>query len=136
MTVRFTRRDVYHFALSQRKSAYPARTRELDEDEDDKPLVRPASSTVFEDEDYQPLVQPASRKEMVEEKSESTAQRRVPASVRRRTGPGVWRDPSTTLEQDVLADSRERPEEVSIQGRKSDGEALRSIMNKLSDERN
>ena len=76
------------FALSQRKSAYPARTRELDEDEDDKPLVRPPSSTVFEDEDYQPLVQPASRKEMVEEVNRPH-NAEVP-SVRRRTGPGVW----------------------------------------------
>ena len=29
------------FALSEQKSAYPAHTRELDEDEDDRPLVRP-----------------------------------------------------------------------------------------------
>ena len=71
-------------ALSEQKSAYPAHTRELDEDEDDKPLVRPDRPTVSEDEDDQPLVQNASRKELVEEKRDSTAHRRVPAPVRRR----------------------------------------------------
>ena len=101
-------------ALSEQKSAYPAHTRELDEDEDDKPLVRPDRPTVSADEDDQPLVQTASRKELVEEKRESTAHRRVPALVRRGKGPPVLRDPSTTLEHDVLGDSRERSEEVSI----------------------
>ena len=39
------------FALSQQKSAYPAHTQELDDDEDDIPLVRPDRCTVSEDED-------------------------------------------------------------------------------------
>ena len=53
------------FALSQRKCAYPARAQELDDDEDDKPLVRPDRTTVSaeEDEDDKPLVQlPSTRK--------------------------------------------------------------------------
>ena len=123
------------FAPSEQKSAYPARTRELDEDEDDnKPLVCPDRTAVSEDEDDKHLVQPASREELV--KRESAAERRVPAQLRRRKGPPVWRDPSATLEQDVSGNSRERLQEVSILGRNPHGEALRSIINKLSDERN
>ena len=51
------------FALSQRKSAYPARVQKLDDEEDDKPLVRPDGTTVSEeeDEDDKPLVQPATK---------------------------------------------------------------------------
>ena len=77
------------FALSEQKTAYPAHTRELDEDEDDKPLV-----------------QLASREEPV--KRESAAERRVPTPLRNRKEPPVWRDPSATLEQDVSGNSRER----------------------------
>ena len=51
-------------------------------------------------------------------------------------GPPVWRDPSATLEQDVSGVSRERSEDVSSLGKKSDGEALQKITNKLSDVRN
>ena len=36
------------FALSQRKSAYPARVQKLDDDEDDRPLVGPDHTTVSE----------------------------------------------------------------------------------------
>ena len=72
------------FALSDRKSAYPAHIRELDEDEDDKPFVRSDGYADSEDEDDIPLVQPTSRKEPVEEKRESAASRRVPTQVRRR----------------------------------------------------
>ena len=43
-------RDVT-FALSQRKSAYPARAQELDVDEDERPLVGPDNITVSEEED-------------------------------------------------------------------------------------
>ena len=56
--------------------------------------------------------------------------------IRRRKGPPVWRDASTTLEQVVSGNSRERSQEVSIFGRNSDGGALRSITNNLFDERN
>ena len=42
---------------------------------------------------------------------------------------------STPLTQDVSGNSRERSEEVSILGRNPDGEALRNIVNKLTDER-
>ena len=97
------------FALSQRKSAYPARAQELDDDENDKPLVRPDRTTVSEeeDEDDKPLVQPASKEKAL--RRESSAIRRVPTSLRRRKGPPVWRDPSATLEQDAPGTSRERP---------------------------
>ena len=71
-----TRRNI---ALSEQKSAYPAHTRELDEDEDDEPLVCPDRTTLSEDEDDQPLVQPGSRKEPVKEKRESAAERIIPA---------------------------------------------------------
>ena len=122
------------FALSEQTSAYPVHTRELDEDEDDKPLVRPDRSAVSEDEDDNPLVQPSSRDEPV--KRESAAERRVLAQIRRRKGPPVWRDPSATLEQDVSGNSRERSEESQIWGKNPDGEALRKVINKLLDERN
>ena len=122
------------FVLSEQKSAYPAHTRELDEDEDDKPFVRPDRTAVSEDEDDKPLVQPAPREELV--KRESAAERRVPAQLRRRKGPPVWRDPSATQEQDVSGNSREGSEDVSIYGRNPVGEALQNIINKLSDERN
>ena len=96
------------FALSKQKSTYPAHTRELDEDDDDKPLVCPDRTAVSENEDDQPLVQPSSRKETVKEKRESAAERRIPTHLRRRKGPPVWRDPYATLEQDVSGTSRER----------------------------
>ena len=122
------------FAISQQKSAYPARTEELDVDEGDKPLVRSGHTTVSEDDDDKPLVQPVSRSETV--KRESTSIRRVPTPLRRRKGPPVWRDPSDTLEQDVSGTSRERSEDASSLGKHSDGGALQNIVNKLSDVRN
>ena len=122
--------------LLEPKSAYPAHTPELDEDEDDKSLVLSDLTADSEDEDDQPLVQPSSRKEPAKENRKSAAERRIPAQLRRRKGPPVWRDRSATLEQHVSGNSRERSEEVSILGRNPDGEALRKIINKLSDERN
>ena len=130
-------RPTKHVTTSQslQKSAYPALPQELDDDEDDKPLVRPDRTTVSEDEDEdKPLVQPAPKGEPL--KRESSATRRVPTLVRRRKGPPVWRDPSATLEHDVSGTSRERPEDVSSLGKNSDGDALQNITNKLSDIRN
>ena len=103
------------FALSQRKSAYPARVQKLDDDEDDKPLVRSDCTTVSdeEDEDDKPLVQPPSAR-----KRGSSAIRRVPTPLRRRKGPPVKRDPSATLEHDVSGTSQERSQEVSSLGKK------------------
>ena len=43
--------------LTEQKSAYPAHTREVDEDEDDKPLVRSDRTADSEDENDKPLVQ-------------------------------------------------------------------------------
>ena len=67
---------------------------------------------------------------------ESATERGVPAQLRRRKGPPVWRDPSATLEQDVSGNSRARSEEVSSLGRNSDGEDPQNIINKLSGVRN
>ena len=50
---------------SEQKSACPAPARELDEDDDGKPLVRPNRSIVSEDEDDEPLVRPSSRTELI-----------------------------------------------------------------------
>ena len=124
------------FAPSQQKSAYPSQTRELDEDDDDKPIVCPDRVTASEDEDDERLVRPSSRQEPVKEKRESAPERGVPTPLRRKKGPPVWRDPSAPLEQDVSGNLCERSEEVSILGRNPDGEALRNIINNLSDERN
>ena len=122
-------------ALSEQKSVYPAHTTELDEDEDDKPLVCPDRTAVSENEDDEPFVQLSSRTESIKEERESAAERSIPTPLRRRRGPPVWRDPSATLEQDAPGNSRERSEEVSILGRNPDGEALRSVTKKLSDGR-
>ena len=106
------------FALSEQKSANPAHTRDL-ENEDDEPLVHRDHTAVSDDEDDQSLVQPASRKELVKEKCDPAADHRNPAAVRRRKGPPVWQDPTVTLEQDVSGNSRERSDEVSIFGQKA-----------------
>ena len=45
------------FAMSEQKSAYPAHTREPDEDEADKPVVFSDRTADSEDEDDKPLVQ-------------------------------------------------------------------------------
>ena len=50
--------------------------------------------------------------------------------------PPVWQDPTATLEEEMSGNSRERSEDVSILGRKAEGEALRNLINKVSDERN
>ena len=124
------------FALSQRKSAYPARVQELNDDEDDKPLVRPDRTTVSkeEDEDDKPVVPPSSGEKHL--KRESSVTRRLPTPLRRRKGPPVWRDPSATREQSVSGTSRERSEDFSRLGKKYDGDALHKITNKLLDVRN
>ena len=120
-------------ALSQRKSAYPARVQKRDDDEDYRPLVGPVHTTVFkeEGEDDNPLVPPPSAL-----KRESSATRRVPTPIQRRKGPPVWRYPSATLEQDVSGTSRERSGDVSGLDKNANGEALQKIINKLLDVRN
>ena len=93
------------------------------------------------------LVQPASRKEPAKEKRDPATDDedllplvppRLPsaAPVRKGKGPPVWQIPTATLEQEVSKDSRERAEDTSVLGKKAEGEALRNIINKLSDERN
>ena len=114
---------------------YPIHSQQPDEDDDYEPLVRSDRAADSEDEDDKPLVQPSSRKEPVKEKRESAAERRTCANLLKRKGRPVWRDPSTTQDQDVSGNSREGSEEVSILGKNPDGEALSKVINKLLDER-
>ena len=58
---------------------YPVHSPEIEEDDDEKPLVRSDRAADSEDEDDKPQVQPSSRKEVVKEKRESAAERRTPA---------------------------------------------------------
>ena len=116
------------FAMSERKPAYLAHALDMheDEDEDDKPLVNPTTrkepleegrDQTIDDEDLAPLVPPRPSR------PPQAGQRQ------KKKGPPVW-----ILEQEVSRDSRERAEEKSILGKKEEeGEALRSIINKLSD---
>ena len=75
------------FALTQQKAAYPAHLQELGDDEDDKLLVGSVHTIVSENEDEKPLVQPASRSETV--KRECSSIRRFPTPLRRIRGPPV-----------------------------------------------
>ena len=120
--------------MSERKPAYLARALDMheDEDEDDKPVVRPTTrkepleegrDEAIDDEDLATLVPPRPSR------PPETAQRQ-------NNQPPVWQDLIAILEQQVSKDSREREEETSILGKKSEGEALRNIINKLSEERN
>ena len=99
---------------SKKKSACPARPQELDDDADDIPIVHSDRSTVSEeeDEDNKPLVQPSSGRKQL--KRESSATHRVPTPLGQKT-------------------SRGRSEDVSSMGKHSDGEALKKIINTLSD---
>ena len=110
------------------------------EDADERPLAQRDHAVFSGDGDDQPLVQPAPRKEPAEESRDQllmTETLRPPvAPMRRRNGQPVWQDPTATLEQEVSGDSRERAEDASILGRQTEGEALRNIINKLSEERN
>ena len=79
-----------------------------------------------EDEDDQPLVRPATRKEPLEERLDPATDdgdlaplvpprppRPSPvAPLRRRKGPPVWHDPTSTLEQEVTGISRERSSDI------------------------
>ena len=67
------------FALTDTKTVYPVQSPELDEDNDDKPLVRSDRAADSEDEDDKPLVQSSSRKELVKEWRESATERRTPS---------------------------------------------------------
>ena len=99
--------------MSERRPAHPARAPDMheDEDEDDKPLVLPASRKEpakekrgfdTDDEDLSPLVPP----------------RPPPAApVRKRKAPPVWQDPTATLGHEVSKDSSEQ---TSILGRKAE----------------
>ena len=90
-------------AMSERNPANPAHTPDMheDEDEDDKPLVRPASrkepleegrDQAIDDEDLAPLVP------SIPSRSLEAAQRQ------KKNGPPVWQDPTTILEQQVSRD--------------------------------
>ena len=60
--------------------AYPAQTRELDEDEDDQPLVRSDCNADSEEEDDKPLVQSTSIKESVGERRHRCEEEKGPQS--------------------------------------------------------
>ena len=60
------------FAISKRKSAYPARPQTICEDEDDGSLVQPDHAVASDNENDQPLVRPATRKEPSEERRDQT----------------------------------------------------------------
>ena len=81
-----------------------------DEDEDDKPLVRPTTrkepleegrDQAIDDEDPAPLVP------LRPSRPPQAAQRQ------KKKGPPVWQDPTAILEQEVSRDSRERADETS-----------------------
>ena len=133
--------------MSERKPVYPALAQDMYEDEDERPLAQRDHTVVSVAGDDQPLVQSAPRKEPAEERRARATDdgdlaplvppRPPPAApVRRRKGPPVWQDPTATLEQEVSGDSRELTEHASTLGKKAEGETLRNIINKLSDERN
>ena len=48
----------------------------------------------------------------------------------------MWQHPTAILEQEVTRNLCERTGDVPILNKKSEGEALQNIINKLSDERN
>ena len=82
-----------------------------DEDEDDKPFVRPASRK-------EPLrkgvIKPLMTKTLHLWFFRELRDLLRPHSDKRKKGPLVWQDPTAILEQDVSRDSRERTEETSI----------------------
>ena len=117
--------------MSERNPAYPAHAPDIheDEDEDDKPLVRPASRNepaeerrdlATDDEDFPPLVPPR----------QPSAAPVIKKKISSMEGSNCF------LEQEVSRDSCERAEDASILGRKSECEALRNIISKSSEERN
>ena len=99
------------FAMSERNPAYPAHALDMheNEDEDDKPLVRPTTRK-------EPLEE--GRDQAIDDEDLAPDLLR-PHSDRRKRGP-----PVSILEQEVSRDSRERAEESSILVKKAEGEAL------------
>ena len=106
---------------------HPVHLPKLDENDDDKPLVRPDHACVSEDEDDEPLVQPKL-------KNKVGTCHAFTGTKKKRTS--SWRDPSAPAEPHASTNSRERSEEGSILGKNPNGEALRNTINKLLDERN
>ena len=110
------------FAMSERRPAYQAHAPDMHEDEDD---------------DDKPLVRPASRKELAKEKRDLDTDdedllsvvppRPPPAAPVRKKGPPVWQDPA------VHWNTRYRKSRASEQKRP---QALRNTINTLSEERN
>ena len=118
------------FAMSERRPAYPSHAPDMDEDkdEDDKPLLRPASrkeppkeksDLETDDEDLLPVVPP---------RSPPVAPVRKERTQYGRTQLLHW---NTRCQ-----DSCQRTEDTSILCRKAESEALRNIISKLSEERN
>ena len=95
------------------KSVYPAHSQDLDDDEDDKLVVRSDRTAVSEDEDDKSLVQPALRSDTV--KSEFCCNTQSPYTVTKKKRTSSL----ARLEQDVSGASRERSGEVSSVGKKN-----------------
>ena len=113
--------------MSERKPAYPAHALEMheDEDEDDKHLVRPTTRKEpheegrdqdIDDEDLAPLV-PS----------------RPPQAAQRQKKKDHQYGKIQLLYWDRRCQGTRASEETSILGKKSEGDALRNITNKLSD---
>ena len=106
------------FALSEKKSAYPAHTRKLDEDEDGRLLFVKTALPFLKTKRISLWCNLHQEKNRWK-KSVNLPQNAELLHRYEEEGPPICRDPSTTLEQDVLGNSRERSEEVSILGKKS-----------------
>ena len=116
------------FAMSERKPADLAQAPDMHEDEDDKPLVRPTTrkeplkggrDRTIGGEDLATLV-----RDLLSHTA--TAEKKTTSAVR-----SNW-----LYWNKVSRDSRERTEETSIFAKKTEGEALRNIIHKLSDHHN
>ena len=102
-----------------------------DEDEADRPLVRPASrkepaeerrDPATDDEDLLPLIPP---------------RRHSAAPVRKRKGRPVWQDPTAIYWNKRCQGTRASDHRIPrFLGKKAEGEALRNIISKLPEERN
>ena len=104
--------------MSERKPAYPAHTPDMheDEDEDEKNLLYVRQQERNRSRDLRDLLRPHRD--------------------RRKRDHQYGKIQLKKLEPEVSKDSREQAEDTSTLCKKAEGEALRNIMNKLSDERN
>ena len=109
-----------NFAMSERKTAYPAHAQDMYEDEDERPIAQRDHTVVSDDGDGQPLVQSAPKKEPAKEMRDPATDDgdlaplvppRPPSAVpvRRRKRPPVWQDPIATLEHEARVSEQRMP---------------------------